>query len=244
MTIPSPSQLLDVWEQGVHQPPLRRAWLLLEAANAGVAGEVGRLSVGAADRQLLQLRRSLFGEQFEAVCACPGCGETMELSFTAAQLLVPENAPSVGEERHLSAAGWEIRFRAPSLADLAEAGQQPDADSARTCLLDRCVVRAEQAGAVLAPAQLPESALVALGAAVQAADPQAITELSLTCPACQHAWTSLFDVGGFLWTELHAWAQRLLREVHALAMHYGWSEADILALSPRRRRHYLELLAG
>lgn len=244
MTIPSPSQLLDVWERGVHQPPHRRVWLLLEAAHAGAAEEVGRLSVGGADQQLLQLRRFLFGDHFEAVCACPGCGETMELNFAVTQLLAPEGASSAGEERHLSAAGWEIRFRTPSLADLAEAGRQPDADSARAWLLERCVVRAEQAGAVLAPAQLPEPALTALGAAVQAADPQAITELSLTCPACQHAWNTLFDVGGFLWSELHAWALRLLREVHALATHYGWSEADILALSVPRRRHYLELLAG
>ena len=37
---------------------------------------------------------------------------------------------------------------------------------------------------------------------------------------------------------------RILREVHTLAAAYGWSEAEILALSPARRRVYLELAAA
>ena len=51
------------------------------------------------------------------------------------------------------------------------------------------------------------------------------------------------DVAAFFWTELNAWAVRLLREIHALASAYGWREADILALSPKRRDLYLELIS-
>jgi hypothetical protein len=32
--------------------------------------------------------------------------------------------------------------------------------------------------------------------------------------------------------------------VHALARSYGWTEADVLAISPTRRRFYLEASAG
>jgi hypothetical protein len=35
----------------------------------------------------------------------------------------------------------------------------------------------------------------------------------------------------------------MLREVDTLAAAYHWAEADILALSPRRRQAYLELCA-
>lgn len=38
-------------------------------------------------------------------------------------------------------------------------------------------------------------------------------------------------------------ADLLLTEVHALALHYHWSERDILALPRARRRRYLALLA-
>ena len=37
-------------------------------------------------------------------------------------------------------------------------------------------------------------------------------------------------------------AKRLLMDVHLLARAYGWSEAEVLALSPARRRFYLEMV--
>ena len=37
-------------------------------------------------------------------------------------------------------------------------------------------------------------------------------------------------------------ASALLQEVHQLARHYGWSEAQILALPAHRRAHYLALV--
>jgi hypothetical protein len=51
-----------------------------------------------------------------------------------------------------------------------------------------------------------------------------------------------FDIVSHLWTELDAWARRMLREVHALAATYGWSEAEILRMSATRRRAYLDLI--
>ena len=42
---------------------------------------------------------------------------------------------------------------------------------------------------------------------------------------------------------MNHWAGRMLLDIHALARAYGWSESDILALPPRRRQAYLELVA-
>jgi hypothetical protein len=50
------------------------------------------------------------------------------------------------------------------------------------------------------------------------------------------------DIASYLWSEIHAWAGRMLRDVHALAAAYGWREADILAMSPWRRQAYLEMI--
>jgi hypothetical protein len=36
----------------------------------------------------------------------------------------------------------------------------------------------------------------------------------------------------------------LLREIEALARAYGWSEREILDLSPQRRHTYLELVSA
>ena len=66
--------------------------------------------------------------------------------------------------------------------------------------------------------------------------------LALACPACGHRWQSVFDIAAFLWREIDAWAQRTLRDVHALARGYGWHESDILALTATRRQIYLEMI--
>ena len=76
---------------------------------------------------------------------------------------------------------------------------------------------------------------------MEALDPLASAAFSLTCPACGHGWAAPLDVLGFVWSEIDAWAQRTLREVHWLASSYGWREADILALGARRRQAYLQV---
>ena len=75
------------------------------------------------------------------------------------------------------------------------------------------------------------------------ADPQANIQLALGCPACGHSWLALFDIVGFFWREIDTWARRVLRDIHTLALAYGWSEAEILALSPWRRQFYLEMVS-
>jgi hypothetical protein len=50
-----------------------------------------------------------------------------------------------------------------------------------------------------------------------------------------------FDIEEYFWVEVAARAMRILREIHILARAYGWREADILAMSTRRRQAYLEL---
>jgi hypothetical protein len=73
-------------------------------------------------------------------------------------------------------------------------------------------------------------------------DPLAVILLDVQCPACDTAWECELDVAGFLWTEIETEALRILRDVHALAIAYGWREADILTMSALRRAAYLELV--
>jgi hypothetical protein len=76
---------------------------------------------------------------------------------------------------------------------------------------------------------------------VAQADPDADLQLDAPCPACGHHTSAVVDAASFLWAELDAWARGTLVEVHLLASTYGWTEPEVLSLSPRRRRHYLEL---
>lgn len=136
--------------------------------------------------------------------------------------------------------GWDVEFRLPGVADLAVAARSGDP---RTVLLARCLVAAVHDGTAVTAAELPAAVQRRIAEAVEAADPGADLTLNVACPECGQATRAELDIASYLWTELDAWARDVLLDVHLLATAYGWSEPEILALSPTRRRYYLELCA-
>jgi len=234
------AELLDVWERGLRQPPARRAVALLEAACPDLRpGEAAALPVGRRDACLLDLRELLLGPDVTIVADCPNCGEQLDSTFRATDIRA--EATPVEPTQTIEADAYRIAFRLPASDDLLALSRAPDRADARRMLIDRCILRADRSGAPADVASLPESVIAAVAAGMTAADPQADVELALSCPACAHAWHSAFDVAGFFWQEIHAWAKFTLRSVHTLARAYGWREAEVLALSPTRRQIYLEL---
>ena len=235
-------QLFATWEQGLRASPTSRAVLLAAlAAPEHSAEALGRFSVGQRDALLLQLRGQLFGPQFTCVAPCPACAERVELDFDVEQIAVrpPGDPCEVVELRH---AEYRVLMRPPQVADLLQIEGEPVV-ARRAALLARCL-SAEHAGQPLAAGALPDVLIGVIAAQLAAADPQADVQLELDCPACGHSWSAIFDIASFLWRELDAWARRMLREIHSLALAYGWSEAAILALGPERRAVYLEMVRG
>ena len=80
----------------------------------------------------------------------------------------------------------------------------------------------------------------ALARAMADADPLAEVLVGLV-PGLRAVFVTDLDVA-FVWAELRAHAQRLLREVDMLARAYGWTEPEVLALDGARRVAYLELV--
>lgn len=233
MEAPDDSALLAAWEYGRPLPPLERALALLAAAGPGLTWEeLARLPIGRRDALLLELRRRLFGPRCACVARCAACGERLEFDLLLDELRAPP--PPEGGLPTAAIDGAPLAFRPPSSLDLAAIRLAPDRAAARRQLLARCV----EGGADIAPGALGRVAEL-----MAAADPQADVEIMLDCPACGHGAPAPFEIGAYLWSEVDAWAARTLREVHLLARAYGWREGDVLALSPRRRRAYLELLA-
>jgi hypothetical protein len=79
---------------------------------------------------------------------------------------------------------------------------------------------------------------------MEEADPLADIQIRLSCPCCEHRWRASFDIVSFIWTEIEVWVRRVVSDVHTLATAYGWSEREILSLSPLRRQMYLEMAAS
>jgi hypothetical protein len=236
----SASQLLAVWERGLHADPTWRALALLsEACPDRDAESLSHLTIGQRDGLLLRLREWTFGPQVTALAACSGCGEQIELSFGSADLHGPEPEP----EASVAVNGFTLRLRPPNTSDLT-AASHPDLAVARVQLLERCLLAARHLDTPVEAAQLPAAVLDAAERRLAEADPQADIALAVECPACGARRAAAFDIVSYFWREIEAWAVRVLRDVHALATAYGWSEREILALSPLRRQCYLDLVGA
>lgn len=89
----------------------------------------------------------------------------------------------------------------------------------------------------------PEDAARAADALAEA-DPLVAFSIFCACPTCGDEAERELDLEGLALSDLAAQQRGLLREVHALASRYGWTEDQILALTPGRRARYLALIEG
>jgi hypothetical protein len=242
----SAHDLLGIWEVGEDQHPLDRALTILAAACPELTrDELAALSIGQRDARLLALRELTYGPRLEGFVECPRCAEGLEFDVSATDLKAePATGPDApGEALELVAGGLQVRFRLPDSRDLASVLGYRDPAAARDLLVRRCVLEASREGDRVEDGELPGEAVAEISRRMAEHDPQAEVLMDFRCPACDHRWQALFDALSFFWTELAAQARRLLREVHTLARAYGWREADILGMSTRRRRFYLEMIS-
>lgn len=238
------SELLRVWEQALPQPLITRLLLLLAAAWPEQSFQtLAELSIGQRDGYLLTLREWTFGPELVCQATCPTCGERLELRFNVAEIRVePSSEPA--QSLSLQAAGYEVSFRLPSSLDLLALIDFSDPADTQQRLLERCLLVVLHNGQPQPVQRLPEAVTTAVATRMAQVDPQADVQLTLSCPACSQLWAASFDIGAFFWAEINAWAYRILREVHLLASAYGWSETDILTMSPWKRQFYLKLILG
>lgn len=235
--------LLRIWEFGAKAAAPTRAWLMLCAAQPDQSGDaLAGLSVGQRDARLLELREQLFGPSFECLVRCPQCKQLVELAFSADDIRLPH--AQTGVTFDLEADGYTARCRLPTCADLIALEEETDAAAARQHLLERCLLETTPLPPRMQPDAPPESLISRIAQRMAELDPQAEVMLDITCPQCGHPWQAPFVIGAHLWSEIDQWARSLLNDVHALASRYGWSEADILAMSAMRRHVYLGLLAA
>jgi hypothetical protein len=243
MRAPSAEILLDVWEAGFAQAPPERALALLAVACPETSRDaLAGLSIGQRDAGLLTLRQNLWGPQMTAEVLCPVCRDRLELNLDVCDLLLGGEA-ELNSALPLNVADYRLTFRLPTGRDLLEHCGQTE-NGGEGDLLRRCLLSAKHGDAPVEADKLPQEVIESVINSMAEADPLADIQLDLTCPSCEHRWRAVFDIVSFLWTEIEAWAWRMLSDIHTLARAYGWGERDILALSPTRRQFYLEMVGA
>jgi hypothetical protein len=81
--------------------------------------------------------------------------------------------------------------------------------------------------------------LESIEAVLEQADPLTTLEIETACPECGAETSVPLDLEARCLALLAAQHPRLLDDIHALATAYHWSEREIMAIPPDRRRQYL-----
>lgn len=243
MQLPTATDLVALWEQGEELQAVNRALLLLSMAQPGLGtAQLGALSVGQQNKHLLEIQIALFGTQVRAYDECSDCSERLEFTVDLSAFRSPSSPEQVPLAVNVSLDGYEVTAIAPTGADLAAIAGSCGVAEAAASLVERCILEAHHGDQKVTAIELPKTVIGLLADTLAQTDPLALIEIHLRCPECGHLWTAVLDLTRIIWAKLDGRVRRLLWEVDVLAKAYGWSEAEILGLTPKRREAYLRLV--
>ena len=208
----------------------------LAAPANGAEVEWSNLCVTDLDALLLLLRQMLLGNLIRTDIVCPAadCGARIDVAFCIGEYLAYHRPRAARGEEAADEPGWfrlrntPASFRHPTAADQIVVSQA--LKPARELI--RRGIR---------PADIPARLLRRVEIAMEALAPGLSQNLQGHCPHCEMSVDMYFDVQQFVLSEFRNQAAIIYEDVHALALHYHWSQAEILALPRGRRARYAEM---
>lgn len=239
----SSADIIRVWEFGQGKSLVEQALILLAPAFPEMSRqELYDLPIGNRDLRLLELRRLLAGERLTGKSGCPQCDAELQFSLTLSQLIMNDYRRLGANDYVEEIEGYQLRFRALTSQDQLDVAHLYDVEEAAAALRRASLIEARWQGQPVAPESLPESVYDALGERLIDLDPQVETRFSLNCAVCDTRFSAVFEAVEFVWCEIVAHATHALEEVVLLARAFGWSEREILEMTPRRRQRYLDMV--
>lgn len=232
-------RLLEMWSVGQEWPRARAGAMLAAAYPEREPAELVGLPLGQRDSLLLDARLRLIGPTLTCLATCSACGETLEFVVDVADV---QAGPALDTAGVTVTVGDAVIVARPLTGDDLEAvADARSVEDARWALIERAVLAVTRDGRDAPVRSLADAEVGAIGEALEAYDPWTDVRIRLSCLECGQGVDAVFDVAAFVWIEMAGQARTLLLEIDALARRYGWSEAEIIALGPNRRRLYLDL---
>lgn len=237
------SQLMSIWEKASALSAVERAeTILLELMPELTHDALLALTIGERNLHLFNLRESLFGSSIKCMTRCQQCDESVEFTLDSKLLQVAPSA--LPETFSITLEQDEYTLRLINCQDILMASQEKNLAQAEHLLLQRCVLQINHSENFEKLNTLSEDSIRQLAEHLQRCDPNADIVINLDCPGCSCVWKTVFDIADFFWNEIHSRVKQLFNEIGMLAHAYGWSEADILALTQPRRHYYLNLIGS
>jgi hypothetical protein len=186
----------------------------------------------AALLQLVALTEQRDDVSLSARCSDTACGESFEFGLSLGAL--PE--PTTGDDpvRLQLDSSRALTVRRPTGDDLRRwrEGRPQTRTDAVSAMLDSLVIAGQVA--------LEDEAGVS--SALAAADPLVDFTVSCRCPVCDAPNEVAVDLERLALSRLGSRQQAVLKDIHRLASHYGWTESEVMALPPGRRARYLAFI--
>jgi hypothetical protein len=226
-------ELFRVWEDGQELSSLERSMLVVATWGTGMDTESTR-PIDDLNRQVLILHARLFGKDMELYAECAECCEPLVFVIDTSQIASAEDPattpPLLIDDR-------EVICRPPVAGDVLAASVASDP---RRWLAERCIEPGDDAKE--GHPALTDDDIETLENWLREHHLLLEISLAIACPDCGYEWEQLLDIDELVWRDIDLESRRLLEDVDRLARSYGWSEADILAMRPERRRRYVELV--
>ena len=168
-------------------------------------------------------------------CDRPGCSALLEVA------LRPDAMPEAPEASARFAVslpdGAEVVVRPPIGADQRSwrSRQYGSRDEAVAAMLESLVIEGHVAAS-------DRAAVSAIASAMAEHDPLVAFTITYACPDCGTSREVAIDLERIALDRLVRLQRALVHDVHVLASAYGWTEAEVLAVSPRRRAQYRALI--
>lgn len=207
------------------------AGCLSEAGAAPDDAELWSWTVNRRLQGLLAVTIATRGDAWTTTIRCSNdsCAEPMDLPLRLGAFMRREDPAHVtctfGDEERVEVA---LPTGTDQMAWLREGSNEAGAMLRRLLPTDADAMPPERLGAV-------EDSLAE-------ADPLTVLDIETRCPACDAESHLALDLEHVCLTLLAAEQPGLLDDIHSLALAYHWSEAEILAVAPERRREYLARL--
>ena len=207
---------------------------------------IWKLTVGKRIEYLLSIsaamgQTSSITETFR--CLNQKCQQQIEVELSIEALSSLQHEADDTEHLSIRVGDEDLLFRRPTGTDQLKWQQDPLNDE-KTGL--EAIIRS----LLVEPALFNDNGLLIeeniqiIDEAMQKFDPLVNFRATVYCPYCetQHAYE--IDLQETARRSLRLAQRHLVQDVHRLALHYHWSEEQILSLPVWRRRHYLALLEG